>query len=348
MGVSESRVRAYKAEVESSGVPITNDDGTYRLVSTWDMEPDTQEVAPARTSPSERSRTTRQFNEAMAELEAMTERVVTQTRPRPLFDFPDSQEELVLMRNDDHIGSGNTPVLQERVSYMSTAAVDYAEEHMAVYPDRLWLMYDGDSVTGTDIFKDQMAEVDLFLQDQIPEAVYFYLDEIKYLADQFDEVVCVFQKGNHGRVKGVRDGFNADKAAYEWLVSLIRENPALDNVRCIMSDDEYFVNVEIMGHRFHVRHGQNYLPHVGTSSGKEKARAWAMENKADALIRGHFHFPHLTYSVGLPVFMGGSVTDPGAFEDGLGVYCPPHGSLFTVTKNDPIAHHRHYNLEWIQ
>lgn len=339
MDISVSRARAYKALVVQAGYPVRNEDGVYTM--------EAQSVEPPRVSPSTRSQVTRQANEALAELEAMTEKAVTGTIPRDPTFFPESREELVLMRCDDHIGSGNTPVLKERVSYMSTQAVQFAEG-MNPKPSRLWAMFNGDTVTGTDVFREQMVEVDMFLQDQIPEAVFFYKAEIEYLADNFEEVVCVFQKGNHGKVKGIRDGFNADKTTYEWLISLIRQDPSMDNVVCILTEDEYFVNVEIMGNIFHVRHGQNMLPHVGTPSSKEKARAWSMQYHADAILRAHFHFPHHTMSIGQDVLMGGSVTDPGAFEDGLGVFCDPHGTMFTVKENQPIAQYQNYNLSFIQ
>lgn len=111
------------------------------------------------------------------------------------------------------------------------------------------------------------------------------MEQIKRLSSRFPTVQVVCQPGNHGALEAsYSDGANADRILYMMLDKAVRQDSSLDNITFIRNDSTAFTNFYTRGNRadyerggawkFHLRHGQDSLEHIGTSAGKQRWYNW--------------------------------------------------------------------------
>lgn len=291
--------------------------------------------------------------------------------------YNESNEDVVIHRSDDHIGAEvhdehgnlvfNHEIAADRIRSVTDSVMNLIEREGGANReyDTAHLLLDGDTVTGENIFSHQPHEIDLTLDEQIDLACKLYLEQIRRLSARFPSVQVVCQAGNHGelRADGMSENANADKIVYMMLDRMVRIDPDLDNVTFIRSDATRFINFRMRvdeeadrekaealgfeidelppefqsGHRAHMRHGQNSLAHIGTTSGKSRWRGWQIKHLFDIAYRAHYHEFKLEHVMNRPVLMSGSICPPSDFEESFSVWSEPAATVHGVTDDYPLA-----------
>lgn len=271
--------------------------------------------------------------------------------------------------NDGEENAYDDEILAERVRAVNdrTFELKARQEQSGINFDTMHMLFGGDGVHGEGIHGDQPWESCLNLVEQIELWVDLYSEFIDRATKEFNHVQLVCQRGNHGELRG--DGMSPDANADD-ICYLMLENRILDrgysnvsikwrrgggyytNFRMRAKPEEDTRRAEALGldsvgdlppeyqsgHRAHLRHGQNSLYHVGTSSGKNKWRHWLHDqHKADIGYRGHFHEFRIENLDSKPVIMSGSICPPDDFEEGLAVWSEPAATIHGVSDERPLT-----------
>lgn len=367
--ISESRARAYKSVIdnkEDCEAVEQGPFGKYYLVApdgnALRIDQTTQEAATGPLnpglSPSEKSARTKQAKEVTRDMQLWLNTMLQQVDPCPLPEptsAPGAQD-VILLRGDDHIGQKATIPLEDGSistiydTEIAINTIEYVTEQVpAILASRkqetetLHYCLNGDTVTGTDIYDNQHFEVSLGLYEQVFLAAKLHFKEILRLAEIVPEVHVHFQPGNHGKISDGEDAFNADRIAYGIIDLALRWNGP-DNVYCRPPNEAGFTNFQARGYKFHMRHGQKYLEHVGTSSGKNRVRGDIINHGSrsidgqpiDVILRNHYHQFKVEPDSGVEVVMGPSICPPADFEDWLSEYEGAAGAVIGVTDSAPV------------
>lgn len=358
LGVTTSTVRDHIKSLVDAGVPIIKDaDGKRRVAGEEASEhrhPTTYTAPPPKTS-GEKAAETRRLKELFEEMKHEVNEILAETEPAIAdggLAYEPSNEDVVLHCTDDHIGAQrrdefgniifNSDIAVKRIEarFDRARSLWQREETANRSYDTLNVLLGGDTVHGEGIFSHQPWESDLPLDKQIQLAVKTYYRQICEVADEFDTVQIVAQSGNHGEIRGKNfsASLNADDLTYGWLESLIREGGP-SNVTFISNESTNFTNFTMRGGNVkgHLRHGQDSLQHIGTSSGKNKWRGWLIQHGFDVGYRGHFHEWKLEHVMNRPVLMSGSICPPGDFEESLSVWSEPSATLHGVSDEHSIT-----------
>lgn len=269
--------------------------------------------------------------------------------------------DMVMFRTDDHIGSTETGVGDngEKVETFNTdMAVDRVYQHLSQVlswkreleeqgytTDTVHLLMNGDHVTGEDIYPGQGIEIDRTLREQVRTGSELYIDVIRTLADEFPSVQVVCQHGNHGELRtgSQSSEANADDLMYDAVDLALRQSD-LTNVRYVTNHVDTHTEFSMRGHRGYMRHGQDTLGHIGTSSGEKRWQGWLLESIErnadtgwDVGYVGHYHELKWEPVAGRPVLMGGTTQPAGDYENSLGIAPGRPGAwTHTVSDNEPI------------
>ena len=348
-GISNSAVRNHVSNIRDNGYPIKNVDGVYEYAGD---HPATNMRPPNRASK------TAQSKAANAHLANLNDRLVDLLNRTPPavadggLEYNHSNEDVVIHRSDDHIGNlvedefGNVifdrEICVNRIRYVTDTVmrlIDREEDANRQF-DTAHLLLGGDTVTGESIYQSQPHHICMKLDEQIDVAADLYFEQIERLAARFPSVQVVCQAGNHGelRADGMSEMANADRIVYGFLDKMVRMSD-LDNVTVVRNDSATFTNFEIRGgiHRGHLRHGQNSLSHIGTSSGQNKWRGWQIRHGFDIAYRGHYHEFKLEHVMNRPVLMSGAICPPDDYEESLSVWSEPAATVHGVTDDYPLA-----------
>lgn len=367
LGVSDPTVYAHIARLKEKGYCFSQDDtNRYHLAAVpgeTDDEREESSYRPAAKAP--KSAITRAKNDHLYELEQRLYELLEDTQPI-IADgglvSHESNEDIVVHISDDHIGSlrrdehGNVTfddeIAAERIRARTDKIFELAdrEERAGTVIDTVHLVHGGDLVDGEGIYEMQPHEVCLTLDKQIDLAVGLYFEAIYRTAKRFPAVQVVCQSGNHGelRMKSASQGANADTIVYLMLRRLIASSD-LDNVTFIHNEAANFVNFPLRGGKWtaHVRHGQNAPAHIGTPSPKNKWANWQIQHGFDIAYRGHYHEFRVEHITGrsladsgirkVPVIMSGSIAPPADYEESLGVWGSPAGTIHGVTDDRVLS-----------
>lgn len=301
-------------------------------------------------SPQHKAAVTRAANRHLEELTETTEAIRSDLDLEPpLPPVGESDEDIVVHRSDDHIGQVHRDD-RGRVMYDTDIAVDRIRAvtarvmRLAARESRnrtigtCYLLMGGDHVTGECIYAHQPHEIDRTLDEQIMTASELYYEQIERLSRAFERVVVVCTPGNHGelRADGASESANADGIVFINLELMVRVS-SINNVQIVRSESARYINHEIRGHRAHLRHGQDSLLHVGTSSGKQRWQSWAMQHDFDIAYRGHYHEFRLEYLMNIPILMSGSICPPEGFEESLAVWSEPAATIHGVSDENVLT-----------
>lgn len=331
----------------------------------WDYEKvaaDGGETVTHRVPTAQKQTKTKAANDFLAELEVELRDRLKWTEPTNT-DLPQrsGRRDMVMFRTDDHFGSEETEINahgEQVETFNSEIAADRVYEHlsdvlafkrdcerMGVSFDTIHLLMNGDHVTNESIFEGQAHNIDQTLRGQVKTASGVYIDVIQTLADEFDAVQVVCQHGNHGelRARGASNQANADDLLYDALDLALRQSNTR-NVRLITNHVDTHTEFEMRGHRGYMRHGQDTLGHIGTSSGEQRWLAWLHESVDrnddsgwDVGYVGHYHQMKWEPVAGRPVLMGGTLQPAGDYENSLGIAPGRPGAwTHTVTNDEPI------------
>jgi len=261
-----------------------------------------------------------------------------------------SDEDVVIHRSDDHIGAKYTnefgnltygpETSEDRVREVTNKTMELVtrQREAGITFDTAHLIMGGDTVHGEGIHGNQPWESAMTLIEQIKLAHELYVEQIERLRAEFNEVQVICQNGNHGELRG--DGMSEDANADD-IVYMMLENTAhdrgWDDVTVIRSEAGNYTNFTMRGHSAHVRHGQNSLLHIGTSSGKKRWYHWLQQHDFDIAYRGHYHEFRIENISSKPVIMSGSICPPDDFEESLAVWSEPAATVHGVSDERPMT-----------
>lgn len=238
----------------------------------------------------------------------------------------------------------SSEIAEARIRFLLRSFMEWADElEAAGYTiDNVNVLFGGDIVTNEAIYNGQAFDVDETILEQLTRTVALFEELIGELAARFPTVQVVFQNGNHGefRVDGSSGDANADDFLACFLDHNIRKSAFtgdhFDNVTVVYDEHEYYTNFWIRGTwRGHLRHGQNTIGHVATSSGKKEWGSWRDEHQYDLGFYGHRHqFKNEHYN-GRRIFMGGTIAPPSEYAESMGEFGEPCG--YFVASSDDAA-----------
>lgn len=381
--VHPSSIYAQLNRLKEKGYHFSKDDtGRYHLASTpadktklsGDEQPETETASETpRRSRASKALLTRKKNDHLYELEQRLYALLDgmpEIRADGGLVAHDTHEDMVVHISDDHIGSlrrdefGNITfddsVAATRIRARTDKVFELAdrEERAGTTIDTVHVLFGGDLVDGEGIYELQPHEVCLTLDRQIDLAGELYFEMIFLLSQRFPTVQVVCQAGNHGelRMKSASTGANADTIVYLMLKRLIAA-AQLDNVSFIHNDSAHFVNFELRGGKWlgHLRHGQHSPAHIGTPSPKAKWGNWQSQHGFDIAYRGHYHERRIEHIFGrsrthpdevrlIPIIMSGSIAPPAEYEESIGVWGAPSGTVHGVTDSRVVSWL--YNLDY--
>lgn len=358
--ISPSRVRAYLSDIRAAGVPLgEKQDGNTKLHFRSDETHATLDDSRPRLMSSKAAHT-KQKKDVLLELQNWLDDDLSGRAPAVAdggLTVRDSHEDMVVHRSDDHLGAyyedehGNViydeDIAASRVREVSDRAFDLKnrQEQAGVDFDTLHLLLGGDTVHGEGIHEDQPWESCLTLIDQIMLASDLYMEFIDRAQREFASVQVVIQRGNHGELRG--DGMSPDANADDAVAGILMQRSldrGYDNVTFRASEGGYFTNFPLRGndmetavHRGHLRHGQNSLVHVGTSSGKNRWRGWFGKHRPDIAYRGHFHQFRYESLDNIPIIMSGSICPPDDYEESFAAWNEPAATVHGVSDQRPVT-----------
>ena len=334
-GISPSTVRDHIAALKAKGYEFDHDEeGRRVLVSDENVVEEPTNYAAE--FPEGSGATTRRVNEHFEDLKPRLNAMLAASKPAVADGgqnpSPDA-EDVVIFRTDSHFGDFerdehgrvifNSEIARAREEHITDevmSLVDRQEKAGSVF-DTAHLLLGGDIVTGEGIYDGQPWETDLPIDKQIDMAVEVFFAQIERLAARFPTVQVVCVPGNHGelRVSDASGGANADLFVYGFLDMLVRQSD-MDNVTLIRNESTSFCNFELRGGlwRGHLRHGQDSLSHVGTTSALNRWGAWQRNHQFDIGYRGHYHEVKLERLDAIPIVEGGSISPPSEFAENLG------------------------------
>lgn len=345
-GVTTSTIRDHLKGIRDAGINVRRENGILR---TGDSHPSGFN-APV---PGSKARITREANEWLAEKKAWINDLLSSLDPAVAeggLASESGNEDVVVHRTDDHVGEyrvdeyGNVVfdehIAVSRIENVFDRALDLIDrqERAGTLVDTVHVLLGGDIVTGEGIYEGQPWETSLTLDKQVELAADLYFEQIARLAQRFPSVQVISQTGNHGeiRVDARSENANADAILYGQLDAMVRVS-SLTNVTFIRNESTKFTNFEIRNHRGHLRHGQDSLLHIGTSSGQDRWKTWLLKHRFDIAYRGHFHEWKIEPVMSRPVIMSGSICPPGDFEESLAVWNEPAGTVHGVSDDHPLT-----------
>jgi len=389
LDISKSTARDHVSSLRDAGVSIGDrfEDGRKIIYHRKaEQEHPVTEATSRYVKTSTKAQTTEHLNDQARQMERRLTELLAHSQPAVadggLVQEP-SHEDVVVHATDDHVGDvtsdefGNVTYdidiwKDRRTETMDTCFRIVDRQESAGYTfDTLHLLLGGDMVTGEGVYPGQEHNLEMTLDEQVNECATFYMTQIRRAAEKFETVQVVCNSGNHGQLKfsSASDGANADRLLYLMLDGMVRESE-LENVTFIRNDSTHFTNFDMRGHRGHLRHGDDALEHIGTSSGKRRWFNWRDKHQFDVAYRGHFHMyqrdtltrtyeaavrgengkpvlkdedeeePEIVTEVrteNLPVIMSGSPKPPEEFEESIARWSQPCATIHGVSDERPVT-----------
>lgn len=358
-----------RAQKRDPGLALESDDGVWsarRVAADGGVTVDAagSESARGRLTSGQKANRTKSINDWLARTEGhLRDRLTATAGDAGSVVHPErpGNLDMVMFRTDDHFGethserrpSGekvrtfSSEIARTRVMhhYGETVAWKRQMERSGVVFDSLTLLMNGDHITNEDIFAGQAHSIDGTLRQQMAMASETYIDVIGLAAAEFPTVRLVCQHGNHGELRTGNESSqaNADDLLFDRLAIAVRQ-AGLENVEVVTNDISTHTEFSIRGHRAYMRHGQNGLGHIGTSSAKKRWMAWLQSSADqnadtgwDVAYWGHYHELKWEPVAGRPVLMGGTLAPAGDYANSLGIAPGKPGAWsHTVSDTEPV------------
>jgi len=264
--------------------------------------------------------------------------------------YEDAQQEevAVLLLSDIHIGkqtkSYNHKVFVKRLEVLQNSMMSIVEAHRSIRPIRkLVIVMNGDIIDAESVYPSQAIDhISAKIIDQIFSIGLPKLTEFLYFClENFEEVECYCQKGNHGRLNASKwsssKSTNWDFVMYKSLEAATKLQP---RIKWHINTKDWKSMFKIQGHGFLACHGDMIrmyysLPDYGFSRQSLRwANAYRNKMKLTHFLFSHFHsintgkrFNDIVYYCN-----GSFVTDDPFGEEHLGVASVPEQLFFFVHK----------------
>jgi hypothetical protein len=304
MSIAETTVESYRNAIqEKLGDADTNARLEYDPSSNQWALVGTDSGSIRRLSTEAKQTITKKANQYRTEMEARLLRRLPDA-VRPLTSIPEynsGEEDMVLAFGDLHIGdtveTEHGEVFNPKIAAKDCVSITRRTLKLRRMMDaiadirNLHVFYNGDNVTGMDVYDGQAFDVKLGLGDQLALAVELLWRQLTTFAEHFETVTVTCTLGNHGRDRGsYKSGqANQDLNCYRWVADRLRA-AGHDNIDFHISGGEHSVSREIRGHTYLHRHGQHEQVHAGaTARSQADQRGLLYANDFDVQVRGHYH-----------------------------------------------------------
>jgi len=332
LGISYRACRYRMDALEEAGYELERDSGGVWSVEDEDIEskPETRdehETEVRRQNIYDKSQNVKDAHNALTELEKEVKEALANTNPvLNVTERTEGSSTLVLPHSDSHVGA----LIEDRpgVDYYSAeeaqgAICEYFERAVSHAKERgdvedVVLILNGDHLDGEGVFPGQRHEQEDNLRDQLRKAGNTYIEQILMLSREFESVEVYGVPGNHGNIDR-ESTTNADMMLYDFIETALDYSEA-NNIRFEKANPAGYVSFNIRGWDYYTRHGENYLNHIGTSTGIRRALQWyTKQNGFDVGIRSHYHSVRWeTIADEVPVIMTGSTAPPSTFAESTG------------------------------
>ena len=332
MRIRPTSVEDFRNAIIKKGVDLTYDaDGNQWYIS------DSRAPRLRRISTKAKGTKTREANQLIQESETVLLRRLAHNDPLEAPPRGDGRASLLAVFSDTHFGDYVEDEMGRIIYDMDIAAQcveTFTQKTLRISEDAYEDFDDchlallGDIATGEGIYEGQTHDVEAHLAEQVTKAVQSLYDMVITFADRFDtlQIHCVM--GNHGEVRasGVSKQANTDLIIYRWLDDILRRTDP-GNVQIDIAEATHHMNTKIRDWNLHLRHGQDGLKHVdSTSSSESKWRGWRDKHQYDIAARGHYHTPGIDYVLNrYPVISAPSPKPGGEYIERLGSPDVKHG-----------------------
>lgn len=215
----------------------------------------------------------------------------------------------------------NVEVCEKRMEQLVDKVLDLTQIQRRHHPiDECVLMFGGDHVEGTDIFKGQAWEIEAHMFEQLFGAARIMETMVRNLAGCFSTVRVVCEYGNHGRMPG---GFGANPAGdnFDRMAFKITQDRTQDIEHATwQTSDDWYQHFAIGNYKVLLVHGDEVRTYSGTplfAIGR-RVSAWAAGVVPDFTdcYMGHWHNPgSLTLANGQRCFITGSPESSNLFAE---------------------------------
>ena len=278
---------------------------------------------PWRVNTYNRAQTTKDVHNELTEMEQEIKEALSNVTPNVSdFERSPSSSTLIMPHSDSHVGA----IVEERhgVDYYSAeeardAIEQYFDECIRSAQERgdvedVVLILNGDHLDGEGVHAAQRHEQEDNLRDQLRKAAETYIEQILRLSEEFENVSVYCVPGNHGDISK-RSTSNADMMLFDYVDTSLSYSDA-ENINLVKAGPGGFVNFTVRGWNYFSRHGEDYLEHVGTSSGIRRALQWHTQYQFDAALRSHYHsVKYEPIADEVPIVMTGSPAPPSTFAE---------------------------------
>jgi len=290
---------------------------------------------------------------------------------------PAGDQDVVIHRTDAHFGDEirdefgqvefDTDIVERREREVLDKALGEVQRQQQLGIDfgTTNLLMGGDMVTGEVTYPHQQSEIVDNIDEQLDRAFELYMEYIQRLSSMFPKVKVVCQSGNHGEIDpSYSNGANFDRILYMMLDKAIRASD-MENITFIQNRSSVFTNFRLRndlqedmeraealgldavselsedhrtGWKFHLRHGDNSLEHIGTSAGKRRWYNWLGKHEFDQAYRGHYHKHSVDTVMGdVRCIMSGSPKPSDDFEEQIAEWSTPSAYVHGVSDEETVT-----------
>jgi hypothetical protein len=300
MGVKPTTVKGYRERLrDHHDVSLDYERNGNEFV--WFLDDD-RAGQLRRMSTKAKQSVTREANQFRSDMEAAILRRLKRRDPlRTVPETTPEDEDLVLAFGDLHMGdvvnAGGTEVFNPRIAYGSVVELTRRtlklRDLMGVMVDirNIHVAWLGDMVTGETVYDGQAFDIELRMADQLAMAVECLTHQLETFAEHFENVTLTAVPGNHGMDQASYSSHqaNQDLNAYRWVADRLHAS-GVDNVDFRISEGSHYMNRDIRGHRYHLRHGQDEQIHAdATARSESDQRGLLHAHEFDVQVRGHYH-----------------------------------------------------------
>ena len=351
LGISYRAVRYRMDSLEEAGYELERDSNSkWSVVDDVEVEEpvpvrEDYETQVQRENIYDKSQRVKDAHNSLTELEKEVKEALANTDPvLNVTERTEGKSTLVLPHSDAHVGA----VIKDRpgVDYYSAEeaqgaiceyferAVNDAKQRSGV--EDVVLIFNGDHIDGENIYPGQRHKQEDNLRDQLRKAGNTYIEQILMLSREFESVEVYCVPGNHGRIDR-ESTTNADMMLYDFIETALHYSEA-DNIRFEKANPAGYVAFDVRGWDYYARHGENFLKHIGTSSGIKRALQWyTKQNGFDVGLRSHYHSVKWECIANeVPIIMTGTTAPPSTFAESGGSDGGETAAFWYATENAPI------------
>ncbi len=191
----------------------------------------------------------------------------------------------------------------------------------------------GDIADGLDIFPNHSEFLEKAPFHQTKAAVEIIWEMLCIIKNEFPDLPIRIPtvRGNHGRIKSTQVT-NWDSIVYmmlELLIDTSHQNIP-GNIRIYNNFERTFNDINIQGHKYHLRH---YAPvQADTNAQMGKFAGWYGIHHWDAFCYAHYHHFGIMSWNSKPILRNGAVIGADYYAEELSVYDDPNQWIFGVTE----------------